>query len=81
MIYLQGKQNRIWDWNGEDFMHFILNSLTGLADGSAYVFSKQFLKFVKRVLSQGEVSFGTLFKPYCLYSVYERKLYLWSILY
>ena len=67
MIYLQGKQNRIWGWDGEDFMHFLLNSLTGLADGSAYVFSKQFLKFVKCVLSQGAVNFGTLFKPYCLY--------------
>lgn len=48
-------------------MHFLLNSLAGLANGSAYVFSKQFLKFVKCALSQGAVSFGTQFKPYCLY--------------
>jgi hypothetical protein len=40
MIYLQGKtkQNRIWGWESEDILCFVLDpNLVGLADNPTYI--------------------------------------------
>lgn len=80
MIYLQGKQNRIWSWDEEDLVCFLLNFLTGLADRPALCLLKAIFEICNVYFLKDQSVLEHCSNPIVYISVYGRKLYLWSIL-